>query len=76
MAGGDLGRGQELALTERHALLSERLLQDPQCLRPDTVQFLQLRGWHIRKLAELRISGGGQRAGRWCPNVLGKTWIR
>ena len=63
----------ELALAERHTVLFQRLLQEPQSPRPDAVQLLQLRGRHIGELAELGVSGGGQGAGCWCPDVPGKT---
>ena len=38
----------------------ERLLKEPPRVRPNAVQLLQLRGWRVRELAELLISGRGQ----------------
>jgi hypothetical protein len=63
-------------LAERHAVLFERLLEQSQCLRADTVQLLQLGGRHIGKLAEPGISSGGERAGCRRADVCGKPVIR
>jgi hypothetical protein len=47
---GRFWRGQVAGWTlgERHAVLLKRLLQKPQCFRPDTVQLLQLGNRHVR----------------------------
>jgi hypothetical protein len=60
-----LPRGWDLALAERHAMLLERLLEQPQRLRPHAMQFPQLSGRHIRELPELGMAGRGQRPLLW-----------
>ena len=70
------GQNQEPALAERHAVLFECLLQEPQRLRPDAMRLGQLGGRHVREPAEPGIPGRGQRAGCRCPDIAGKTCIQ
>ena len=67
--------GAGVGLGKCHAVLLECLLREPQRLRPDAMEFLQLGGGHIREVAEPRMPGRGQCAGCRCPDISRKARI-